>query len=151
MKRVAQWHQLAGCVIHCSASHIEIFHVKEIQCSWGYFLTFVVNWYVSISLWVSAGCVFRKVRRVCPGSAPLGIIPLHISCFAHDNTVSFFKDTGCMYKASGQSYYCTIARVSTRERTPDSNLSHLSIESFRTWIQAHCSNKLNLKSDHLRI
>lgn len=111
MKRVLQWHQLAGCVIHCSAAHVETSHVKATQCRRGYFLTSVVNLYVSISVWVSAGCVFHRVRRVRPGSAPLGIIPWRVSCFAHDNTVSFFKGTSCMYKPCEQSYYCTTARV----------------------------------------
>lgn len=73
-------------------------------------------------LWGLDACVCCKVRRVCHGSAPLGFIPLHISCFAHDNTVSFFKGTSCMYKPSEQIYYCTIATESDSTKLKESTL-----------------------------
>lgn len=155
-KRKTRWrelqrHQLAGCVIHCLAAHVETFHAKTTQW-WGYFLTSVVNLYVSIWLWVWAGCVFHKVRRVCPGWTLWG--SWHVSCFAHDNTVSFFKDTSCTCEPSEQLLLCyckskTVQRKKLLTETFPIFLSSPSEPQFKTiaqtsWIQRATTSGFNL-------
>lgn len=142
MRTVPWWHWHEGHIICCSASHVKTFHIKAIQCRQRYFLTSVVNLYVCVSLWGSDGCVFHEVRRVCPGSAPPGFIPLHISCFAHDNTVSFSKTQAVCI--SLLSWFTTVLlqqsdSIKLEESPLDWSLCHLSIESF--W--AHRWNKMN--------